>query len=38
MNFKIVEKDETILVGREIRTSNEDKNCSIEIEKLWMEC
>ncbi|MHC6179708.1 GyrI-like domain-containing protein [Clostridium sp. JNZ X4-2] len=35
MDLKIVEKDRIMLVGKEMRTSNEDKNCSIEIEKLW---
>lgn len=37
MNFKIVEKDEAIIVGKEIRISNKDENCNVEIEKLWKE-
>lgn len=37
MDSKMVEKGEIKLVGKEIRTSNKDKNCSVEIGKLWEE-
>ncbi|WP_368489750.1 GyrI-like domain-containing protein [Clostridium sp. BJN0013] len=37
MDFKIVEKSRILLVGKEIRTSNKDEDCSIKIQTLWKE-
>lgn len=37
ISSKVLEMDEIIIVGKEIRTTNEDGKCKIPIEKLWTE-
>lgn len=37
ITYKVVKKDEIKLVGKEIRTTNEDGKCKVVIEKLWRE-